>query len=96
MDNIVLKQCIDQDVELQQVFCGFLLEDDVHDILGGSTPQCSSRRMNRLRLFLANTMLSRGIEQFPVAFFCKYGNSRKRRSSLAGAICRSQSYGIFF
>ena len=73
MDNIVLKQCVEQDAELRQVFCGFLLEDDVHNILGGSTGQSSDRRMNRLRLFLANTMLSRGIEQFPIAFFLNTG-----------------------
>ena len=73
MDNFVLKQCIDQDVELRQVFCGFLLEDDVHDILGGSTGRSSPGRMNRLRLFLANTMLARGIENFPIAFFLNTG-----------------------
>ena len=73
MDNFVLKHCVDQDPELRQVFCGFLLEDDVHDILGGSTGQSSPKRMNRLRLFLANTMLTRGIEHFPIAFFLNTG-----------------------
>ena len=73
MDNFALKYCVDRDAELRQVFCGFLLEDDVRHILGGSSGHSSPSRMNRLRIFLSNTMLARGIEHFPVAFFLNTG-----------------------
>ena len=39
MDNILLLRCVIRDKDLSHVFAGFLLEDDVQYILGGSKGQ---------------------------------------------------------
>ena len=69
MDNFQIEKCARADPRyLGRVFAGCLLTDDVNRLLRSS--------VNGLRLFLANTLLHRGLEHFPIAFVLNTGTHK--------------------
>ena len=66
MDNFQIEKRARIDSRyLGRVFAGCLLTDDINRLLESS--------VNGLRLFLANTLLHRGLEHFPIAFVLNTG-----------------------
>ena len=69
MDNFQIEKCARIDSRyLDRVFAGCLLTDDINKLLESS--------VNGLRLFLANTLLHRGLEHFPIAFILNTGTHK--------------------
>ena len=74
MDNYTIERCVQKDSELQKVFGGCLLADQVRDIIG--VRKGGAKRTNNFRIFLCNTLKYRGIEHFPIAFILNTGTHK--------------------
>ena len=68
MDNIDIRQCVNQDnSELKKIYCGIVARDDFHII---------NKNLESFRKFLITSLLENNVENFPLAFMMNTGTHK--------------------
>ena len=87
MDNIDLRDCINQDVkELKQIYCGIITKDDVALI---------NKNIESFRQFLMMALLENNVENFPLAFIMNTGTHKSGGVHWQG-IYFDQNHRVYF